>query len=368
MGANTSHLQRLVALAKEPSADKRRTLLRDVTELFLAQPGAYSSQETEHFGEIMGRVAFDMEMAVRRHLAQRLAIIPEAPHGLIAQLANDTIDVAEPILSHSLVLRDADLAAIASIKGQDHLKAIAGRANLSEAVSDVVAARGDDMAFEALVRNETSKISRGALETVIARAAANDKLHAPVVSRKNLPPDLLSEMFLLVSSSLRRFILERMSHVDEAAINEALRESQKRAMKDIIERDDEEEAAAYIADRVRERSLSEHLLVQLLRTRQVPEFVHGFAELGGLDTHTARRILFDSSCEALAVACKASRFDRATFSTFVLLADPHRTRSVEETYELLSLYDKVPVEIAQRTMRFWKVRRMAQQVQAARAA
>lgn len=369
MGADYSHLQRLIALAKEPSGEKRRALLREVTELFLARPEGYSEQEKEHFGEIMGRVAFDMETAVRKHLAQSLAKVPQAPHGLIAQLAGDAIEVAQPVLLQSPVLKDQDLVAIAGIKGQEHLKAIAGRPHLSEAVSEAVVARGDDAAFEALVRNETARIPRGAMERVIARAAANDKLQAPIVSRKDLPHDLLNEMFFVVSSQLRRLILERNSEIDEAAVDAALRESLARALPEIVARDDDEEAAAFIAERIRDRTLNEHLLVQLLRTRQVPEFVIGFAELTGLDPQTARRIFYDASYEAMAVACKASRFDRASFSTFVLLADPERTRSVEETYELLSLYDKVPVEVAQRTMRFWRVRKLAQERKAkARAA
>ena len=87
-------LESLVQLAREPSADKRRELLREVSDLFLEKPETLSSRETEYFADIMGKVAFDLEMEVRQDLAQRLATVGAAPHKLMLMLANDKIEVA----------------------------------------------------------------------------------------------------------------------------------------------------------------------------------------------------------------------------------------------------------------------------------
>jgi Uncharacterised protein conserved in bacteria (DUF2336) len=75
---------------------------------------------------------------------------------------------------------------------------------------------------------------------------------------------------------------------------------------------------------------------------------------------TAKRIIGDPSCEALAIVARACRFDRSTFSTIALLLGGSKTRSAAEATELVALYDQIPVEVAQRTLRFWKVRKQAE--------
>ena len=100
--------------------------MREVTDLFLADTEGYSETEREHFGAIMGRISKDMEVAVRRDLANTLAALPTAPHAIVYQLAHDEISVAEPVIAQSPVLEDDDLIDIANTKGQEYLEAIAG--------------------------------------------------------------------------------------------------------------------------------------------------------------------------------------------------------------------------------------------------
>src|SRR5690349_425050 len=109
-----ANLQRVLQLAKTPSSEKRRELLREVTDLFLADTEAYSETEREHFGAIMGRISKDMEVAVREDLAKTLAALPTAPHALMQQLAHDEFSVAAPVISQSPVLEDGDLIEIAN--------------------------------------------------------------------------------------------------------------------------------------------------------------------------------------------------------------------------------------------------------------
>ncbi|NWH09225.1 MAG: DUF2336 domain-containing protein [Alphaproteobacteria bacterium] len=368
MTAPGSHLNRLIELAREPSSDKRRELLRDLTDLFIAEEDQYTSQESEHFGAIMGKVAVDMDLAVRQRLADKLADAKAAPHQLIMQLAQDAIEVAKPILMRSLALQEEDLVTLAKSRGQDHLKVISTRPHVPEAVTDILVARGDDSVLEALVSNDTARISRQGMERVVVRAERNPRLHAPVSARKDLPPDLLNEMYFFVSSSLKKAILERMANIDPKEIDKALSQSGLRAVEGALPASTGlSPAEKYILQKSRDKQLNEALLLQLLRSRQTAEFLLGFARLTELDPKTAQRVLSDHTAESLAIACKASRFDRSTFSTFVLLANPTRTRTAQETSDLLALYDKVPAESAQRVMRFWKVRRQALQ-QGAQAA
>lgn len=91
MDKTQNKLQGLVELAKETSSDRRRELLREITDVFLEDPGSYNDVESQHFGEIMGKVAYDLERQVREELAAKLAAEAAAPPELIKRLAGDEI-------------------------------------------------------------------------------------------------------------------------------------------------------------------------------------------------------------------------------------------------------------------------------------
>ena len=50
-------LVHLVDLASEPSSDRRRDLLREITNVFLDKTVSYNETENWYFGDILGKVA-----------------------------------------------------------------------------------------------------------------------------------------------------------------------------------------------------------------------------------------------------------------------------------------------------------------------
>ncbi len=358
---STHQLKNLIALAKEPSGERRRELLREVTDLFMVHSEQLNDREIEHFNDIMGKVAFELEMKVRKELAERLADTDAAPYELITKLANDEIEVARPILMKSNVLKNSDLIEIVLNKGQDHLLAVSGRDSVDEEVTGHLVEHGNDEVLESLVNNEGAKISRETMETVVTRAEGNDKLHAPLITRKDIPPDLMNEMFFFVSNTLREQILKANEGVDESLLDEVIKDT-KMTLEEETKglAGDWSQPERFIRRKERFNELNQSLLVQLLRQGQMPEFIVGFARLADIDIRTAQRIIFDSGCEALAVGCKAIKFDRATFSNLMLLTDSGKMRKPEEVAEVIEMYDNITVESAQRALRFWRTRMTTQ--------
>lgn len=350
------NLTQLVELARERSSTRRRELLRRMTDLFVSAPESYGERENEQFGEIVTMLAHEMEMSVRRDLAERLSTIPNAPRKVMVDLANDEIEVAEPVLASSLSLTEQDLVALAKLKSQAHLRVIATRPSLSETVTDVMVKRGDDEVLAALARNERAALSRGALEKMTARAGSAQILHEPLIHRARLPLDLLNALFFKVSASLKREIARRMGDVDPELVDQAIHETEKRLQSSIVARDPEHlSAEAYVAKLARSGPVTETLLASLARQRRFAEAAMVLARLADLDLSTARRILNDPHAEALAIACRACRFSRQTFSTLALERDGE-LRTASEARSLIDLYGKLTVEAADRVMRFWRLR------------
>lgn len=88
-------------------------------------------------------------------------------------------------------------------------------------------------------------------------------------------------------------------------------------------------------------------------------FLHGLAEITGLDVGTTRTLIEREDMDALAMICRSADMERALFVTIAMLvAGGDRATSQAEHFG--RLYGSVPVEAAQRAMRFYKVRKASE--------
>src|SRR5215468_5453957 len=122
MNANLALIQEVRSAGKSGSRERRQSMLREVTALFMAGAAEYSDEHVALFDEVIGCLATEIELSARALLAVCLAPIPNAPPKIVRKLAfDDAIEVAGPILRQSERLDDADLVENATQKGQAHL-------------------------------------------------------------------------------------------------------------------------------------------------------------------------------------------------------------------------------------------------------
>jgi len=353
-------LQSLVELAEEKSSEKRRELLRSVTDLFFeTEQDARPEPELEHFDVILSSVTREMAVEVRQELAQRFATAPGAPREFIRQLANDEPSVARDVLQKSLALGDEDLIDIARSRGQEHLRAISMRDEVSEAVSGVVAARGDDETLAMLASNDGAALSRQTMELMVDRAGTSPVLHAPLVNRSNFAPDLLNEMYDFVRDTLKKKILERNEQLTEDELERALANSRARTRAAAGPPPDYAEAAERVRKAKLRRGLDANFLAGRIRESDSTAFLLGFAELADIDYSAAKAAYDNPSDEPLALICKAAGLDRAFFVTISILRAGEGGPDLSAADRLSQIYESTPKQAAERVMRFWKLRKQA---------
>jgi len=361
-----SKLHELIELAREPSSERRRQLLREITDVFLVSPDAHADAELGLFDDVLSHLAGEMEEAVRAELAQRIAPEPKAPRRLVRKLAADSIVVATPILMTSKALSETDLVELAQTRGQEHLQAISQRPEVSEAVSEVIVERGDDRTLGVLLRNDGAMLSRQAHEAAIDRAAQNPELHEAVLDRDAVPIDLLNEMYFVVETQLRKKILERNAAVDPQELEAALAAGRKVvATRHGALPADYDESERVVRQMLAKKAITPPVLAGMLRNRETTKFMIALAELSGIDFNTARRILERRELDALAIVCKAAEFEKSLFLTFAVLVLDRDANAMGRAREYGELYAELPADSAQRTLRFWRMRRSTEHVAAA---
>ncbi len=360
MSANGARFAKLIDLAHAPSSEKRRELLREATDLFFATSDQRTSRETQLFDEVLRTVAKEMQESVLAELAERFADAYDAPVQLLQDLAFNTFAVAEPILKRSPILNEDVLVKLVAEQSQDHIKAIAQRETVSPRVSDAIVRVGDDDALETLLGNAGARIDRPAMERVVDRARDNQRLHGGVVGRHDIPLDLLNEMYFVVEQKLRSAILERNASVDPSELDQALERARLRMQQRqaTAMTDEMRQAQKLIEQKKRAGELKPPLLVTLYRDNRIVAFTLGLAELVGLDYDTAHGIIARGDMEALAMICRSANFERPLFVTIAVLCCGGND-AMKQAEHFGRIYSAVPVEAAQRAMRFFKVRKGA---------
>lgn len=354
-----SKFERLIDLARAQDSDQRRELLREVTDLFFETRDTRTLGEANLFGDVLQLVAAEMQEGVLAELAQRFAGAHDAPIGLMRDLANHAFPIAGPVLQQSPVLDDAMLLQIVNYQSQAHIQAVAKREIVSETVSDAIVKFGDDHALDALIRNDGAHLSRPSMEVAVDRARRNAMLHEGVVRREDLPLDLLNEMYFAVESRLRSEILTRNSSVDPKTLDEALTNTRERMRKAAGAISDEgRKAEAFIRHKKQNGELNARMLVGLYREGKKLHFLHGFAEVTHLDVDTAGEIMERQDLDALAMVCRAAGIERPLFVTLAVLTCGG-DQAMNRAEEFGRLFNDVPIEAAQRAMRFFKVRKAA---------
>lgn len=360
MSGETSRLKQLIAVAKEGSSDKRRDLLREITDVFMAAPDRYTSSEMQHFDVILSKVTESVETALRREIAEKLADVPSAPRNLIRQLAHDEISVAEPILKRSQALSEEDLVRVIRQRGQEHMKAITERRDVPEVVSSELVERGDKEVLVSLAKNRGAKLNNETMEKLVEHSRSIGELQAPMAGRYDLPPQLLTQMYFFVSSALKKEILRRSDMLDPALIDEAVDASRHKILTKAVTdaQSDVETARQFVRERIAAGTMNESLLKELIENRRSTEFLLGFSHYVGIDTSTGQRIMQDRSWESLSIACRAAGLERSTFAKIVFGLQRSQDEQ-QKALRILDLYLKVPQEAAERVMRFWRVRAQA---------
>ncbi len=357
MTAGSGNFSLLLDLARETSSEKRRELLRQVTDVFLAPPSHQrTDREADLFDEIVGAVASDLETQVRIELARKVAATDAPVRRTARRLAMDHIEVARPVLEGSSALSEADIIEVINSRTQEHMLAVTRRGDIGESVSSALVARGEDHVVAALLENRTARIDRATFERVAGRAQTNPVLHAPFVRNHKVPLDLLNDVYLRVETDLRKEIMRKFHGVSPAELEAALESSRNHLSTAYGALPQDYQASLdYVTKMENTGALKPPALVQLLRDNRRTAFVIAFAKLTDMEFDLARRVVDNQDLDALAMLCKGSGFDRGLFVTLCLLVgDPSGGMAKADSYG--ALYEQVPVAAAQRALRFWKVR------------
>lgn len=336
-------LSSLTRMPAEMSSDSRRQLLNAVTDLFLLDEAPNEASQA-HYGDIAVRSLPHLESDARRDYADRVAATPSLPRDVAVTLASDPdSDVARLVLKLSPVLTDTDLAAIAISQSQRHLMAIAERARLSESVTDILVERGDLEVLHTVSANEGASLSEKGFDRLIERGGNDGQIGLALSSRSDLTPNRAERVMRIVEQLSDEGGL--WSKASSKAVDLARQARQQRL-----------EIKLLLADLAAGARPLDEIVTMLAEEDRAFHLALVFAQVASLSTDQALRVLMQRDASGIAVTCRALGLSTAAFEAILTLRARRMMFAKSATEDDLRGYDALDPAMAERTMRFLKLK------------
>jgi len=340
------------------TADSRKRALWHATDLLIA--GRYSDDEIWTFGEIIGRLADEIEVAARTQLANRLTHFDNAPVNIIHKLAfDDSIDVAGPVLRESERLEAYALVANACIKSQSHLLAISKRKSIDETVTDVLVTRGDRDVVNSVASNAGARFSDFGFLHVIKRAEGDSILAEQLGVRKDIPRRLFQQLIAKASDDVKkRLERERPAMVDQIQtsvtdVTGALQSKFGPVSRSYFV------AKRVVATQHQQGNLNENSISGYAGSHRLDEVTIGLSLLCSLPGDVIERALVDKNREMLLVLAKALDFSWATTMALLFLGAKDHRITAQDLNDLESEFNRLNIETSRSVLKFYQSRKNA---------
>ncbi|GLQ05448.1 DUF2336 domain-containing protein [Sneathiella chinensis] len=301
-------------LATDEAPEVRAELARKIGKVIPDLTGEEAEQLREQTIEVLEMLAADQLPSIRAILSESLKDSLQAPRHVILRLAHDVEEiVASPVLEYSPLLSEVDLLeVIASGVAVGALPAIARRKDISETLSEAVAASLDMPAVAALLANPSAHIREETLDQIIEQAEYVKPLHEPLVMRLDLSVRALRRIAGFVGASLVEKLVER--HNLSAEIENEL----KRSVRSRIEETDdfsepkEDKGQMRAQDMFAGGRLDESAMLSALEARDISFLQTGLSLLSRVEPGTVRAILKSRNGKVIAALCRRADLSMRT--------------------------------------------------------
>jgi hypothetical protein len=343
----------LEATLTNGQASQRFSILRKITDLFLAEVDTYSDDHVAVFDELMSRLIDRIESQALIELSGKLAPIARAPVNVIGRLSHDDdISIAGPVLEQSSILTDDQLVEIARTKSQAHLSAIARRARINEPITDVLIDRGSPQVARKVAENAGARFSRFGFDTAVSRAVLDESLALALVDRMNLPADLLDQLVRRATATVRRRLLANARPEMRQRITNVLATISDHVSLSVTPA----ETAAMANATMRQDPVDlKTRIAQCVESRNAAELIDALAALSEIPVKAVTNLIQQASNEALIVLGKAYGIGWPDLEKMLAVALP--TKSAEDINAMFASYSTLSTANAQRAVRFMRTSR-----------
>jgi uncharacterized protein (DUF2336 family) len=352
----TSLLAELEDAMSRGTADSCLLALWHATDMLIE--GRYSEDQIWTFGEIIGRLAEEIEIAARVRLSNKLAPSNNAPINVIKRLAfDDSIDVAGPILRQSERLDTKLLMENSKSKSQQHLLAISKRKIISENITDVLVSRGNAEVVTSVAANDGARLSGYGYLHLVKRSEADSILAEHVGQRKDIPRHLFQQLISKASDEVKRK-LERERPEMGGRIQAVVTDVAGRMHAKFGPASKRYSAAKRTVGKLHEYgSLNEEKIFEFAYSLKFDETAVALSLLCHLPVDVVERAMVDENREVILILAKALNLSWATTMSLLFLGAANYRITARDLDAMKSGFTRLNVDTSRKVLEVYRARK-----------
>jgi uncharacterized protein (DUF2336 family) len=257
---------------------------------------------------------------------------------------------------HSERLDDPALVRNAREKSQEHLLAISQRQSLSEAVTDVLVARGDQQVVLTTARNRGARFSNKGYAKLVERSQGDDTLAECVGSR----PDIPSHLFLILLAKASKAVQDKLEALHPYAkrqVRQAVAEATIRIRDQSLAATPSSLAARASVEELRDAGqLDAEKIAALAKAGRFDETTAALALICDLPFEFVLRAMTQDRAETALVLIKAAELPWPTAKAILALRSANRPMAPDEMAQCLASFERLKPATAQEIARFYRLR------------
>ncbi|MDR3466438.1 MAG: DUF2336 domain-containing protein [Xanthobacteraceae bacterium] len=358
MPESMSVLRELDDAISRGSAESRLRALWHATDLLMT--GRYTEEQIWIFGEVIGRLAEEIEVAARTKLAVRLARTDNAPFNVVHKLAfDDSIDVAGPILRQSERLDARALVANARTKSQQHLLAISRRRSIDSPVTDVLVTRGNREVVASATTNGGARFSEFGFLQLLKRSEGDSILTETLGRRADIPRHVFQQLIAKASEDVKRKLASERPELGNAIsslvtdVTGDLHSKFGPASRSYFS------AKRSVSAQHRHGNLDESRILEYALSHKLEETTVGLSLLCSLPIDVVERALVQEHGEVIMVLAKANNFSWETTMSLLFLGAPGHRISARHLDEMKTDFSLLDVETSRNVLTLYRSRKTA---------
>jgi len=345
-------MNELDVVLKDGSAERRVRTLQRLSDLLLSCAEHLSPSQVGLFDDVLVRLLDCAGAGMLAELSVALAGFAAPPEQTVRRLArHEDSSIAGPLLARSPALLDQDLIVIAKNRSQQHLVAVAGRQDLSEALTDVILKMAGKEAARALARNPSARFSSRGFAVLLAAAGRDEIIAESLGLRADLPAATLQGLLSRTTETVRARLLKAAPAELKERIRAELDGLDAKAEPRPPTANDCADAHAAVAALSRAGKLNDSTVNRFAIRREYANVVAALSLLSGATVETVGQLMDEEGGEGLIIACRASRLNWQTTQTVInnRRVPPLAMPLLEQAKQL---FEMLFVSTAQYTMRF----------------
>jgi uncharacterized protein (DUF2336 family) len=357
MAEPKSLLAELEDAVSRGTAESCSKALWHATDILIA--GRYSEDQIWTFGEIIERLAEEIEIAARVRLANKLAPSNNAPINVIKTLAfDDSIDVAGPVLRQSERLDAKMLVENARSKSQQHLLAISKRKSISDDVTDVLVARGNTQVVTSVAANGGARLSGPGFLQLVKRSEHDSILAEHLGLRKDIPRHLFQQLISKASEEVKRRLEQERSEIGSGQIQTVVTDVAGMIHAKFGPASKTYFAAKRIVGTLHQRGeLNEEKIFEFAYSLKFDETAVALSLLCTLPIDVVERAMADKNREVILILAKALDLSWTTTMSLLFLGAANYRITARDLDAMKSDFARLNVEPSKKVLKVYQSRR-----------